>query len=176
MTEPITDPQTGHKYVTTKDGKVRTPKSTAKDVNERVAACADMLARHFHKHQIKAMLKQKYGVGGRQAETYISRARDYLLSLADEGPRELVANVLASLRTVIRQSDSGMEVIAANAEICKLFGLYKPVKIAPTTPDGSQPYALAERVAQSLTDEQLQSLFLLKQQIDKAQQIEHKPE
>ena len=46
------------------------------------------------------------------------------------------------------ETDDGRLAIAANQAIGKMLGMDEPVKIAPTSPDGEEPY-------QSLTDDEL---------------------
>jgi hypothetical protein len=151
----------------TGSGSERLPnrgKATNKQVNERVAAVAQMLVKKLHKHEIKKYLKATYGVGARQAEEYVTRARDYLIERSNR-PRELwTAEALGLLEAIIRDPNSEpSSKLQANRDLCVLLGLAAPTKIAPTTPDGESPYQPLD--VSKLTDAELEILHRAHQRI-----------
>ena len=53
--------------------------------------------------------------------------------------------------------------LQANRELCQLLGLYAPTKIAPTTPDGDEPYRPLD--VTKLTTEELEVLYRARQRL-----------
>lgn len=126
------------------EGAERTsPKQpTAEEEQEREDFAYELLSRCLHKSQIKKEFIKRYEVKPRTVERYLSRARMRLAAAAQIGRDELRAESLSFYLSVLRdQTASHRDRLLARERVDRLFGLDTPIKIAPTSPDGNQPYA-----------------------------------
>jgi len=147
-------------------GGHRTAKSDRKQMRERVLMVAQLLARRLHRHEIKKVMRGKFGVGGRQTETYISRARELLIDRTGRSRDDHFSEAFCFYEGVLR--DPGADIkdkFAAQAELNKLLGLYAPFKVAPTNIAGTAPAEIVTRAVKDLSTEELEVLSKLRQRM-----------
>ena len=104
---------------------------TRKEHDERVAVCADMLARGFRNGAIKRRVAAFYDISPRTVERYLRRARDRLVEELEEGGRdEHRARSLDQYRMLLRD-DGTTPVIRLKAQerIDKILGLEAPAEV-----------------------------------------------
>ena len=77
--------------------------------------------------------------------------------MADESPEDMIAELNARLRQIMRTAEDPKVVILAIDRITKLFGLNKPIKFAHTDPTGEKPYNVRAAM-KGATDEELRTL------------------
>ncbi len=138
-------------------------KATQKEVEERIVGVAQMLARRLQVRQIKAFLFTQFDLGGRMAEEYISRGREYLIEQSNRPSEQFVSEAVGFYEEVIRNPESSIsDRMNAQAALRQMLGLDKPFKLAGTTPDGEDSAPLiAEKAVAALTDQQLAGLHAL---------------
>jgi len=105
---------------------------TRKEHDERVAVCADMLARGFRNGAIKRRVAAFYGCSPRSVERYLRRARDRLCEELDgEGGREEHrARSLDQYRMLLRDDGTTPVVrLKAQERIDKILGLEAPAEV-----------------------------------------------
>ncbi len=128
-------------------------KANNKMVAERVHQVSQLLVRRIPKYQIKRLLKEKYGLGFRQAESYLSRAKQHLLERSQRPRDDVIGEVLGTYEDVLRNPEATVrDRLEASAAIRELFGLDAPRKIAATTPDGRESAALVNFDMRGLPD------------------------
>ncbi len=128
---------------------VPTRKATRREVTKRIYDVAQLLAQRIPKHQIKAALRTKFGIGARQCESYLAWAREYLVERSQRPKKDHVADAMALYEKIIRHPEStASEQMAAQAAIRQMLGLDQPTKIAPTTPDGESRLIPREVIAE----------------------------
>ena len=101
-------------------------KSTKVEVNHRVNACYKLLAEGQSRSQILLFCSESWGVGERQGETYLSRAREKLLQDCEMERPAWIAEALQRLRTYEqaafkeKQNQTAINSVQAQA---KLIGI-----------------------------------------------------
>ena len=91
-------------------------KSTNLEIDERVNAVYSLLLRAYSRHQIVLHASESWGVGERQAENYIARARQLMQLDAElERPQWLAAAIARLLEYERRASDSNQLGVALKA-------------------------------------------------------------
>jgi hypothetical protein len=79
-----------------------------------------------------------------QIRRYAARAEKLIASSCRASRKRLLRRHLARRRrlyaTAVQQGDTRAALACLDSE-AKLLGLFAPVKVAPTTPDGREPYA-----------------------------------
>ena len=101
-------------------------KSTKVEVNHRVNACYKLLAEGQSRSQILLFCSENWGVGERQGETYLSRAREKLLEDCEMERPAWIAEALQRLRTYEqaafkeKQNQTAINSVQAQA---KLIGI-----------------------------------------------------
>jgi hypothetical protein len=144
----------------------RSPMATQIEVHERIRLVADMLVRRIHKHQIKRALEDKYGLGARQAEVYISRAREYLVERTNRPKDEHIAEAFAFYESIIRDPEAvTADRMRAQDALRQLLGLDAPVKVANTTADGDTVQNNINVLVQQLSVEELTVLSRVRQRL-----------
>jgi hypothetical protein len=125
--------------------QVRNPKATQKEVEERIDATIDMLARCWHKSQIKTglreLVRRQTGVDkdlcGRECERYISRAKDKILAKAAAPRDDMIAESRAVYEAIIRDPKVAASVkVRARERMDLLQGLDAPKRQEITGADG----------------------------------------
>lgn len=104
---------------------------TRKEHDERVAVCADMLARGFRNGAIKRRVAAFYSCSPRSVERYLRRARDRLVEELNEGDRETHrARSLDQYRMLLRDDSSSAVVrLKAQERIDRILGLEAPAEV-----------------------------------------------
>jgi hypothetical protein len=112
-------------------GQVGNPGKTSRlEILQRVEFTEFCLQRGFKKWQIKAQLRSRYGLSGRSAERYIARAQERLIKATAKTREEHRRDAYRFYLSVIQGHDSTLwEKMRAQHLICKLFGLYAPVRV-----------------------------------------------
>lgn len=102
-----------------------------KEHDERVAVCADMLARGFRNGAIKRRVAAFYSCSPRSVERYLRRARDRLVEELNEGDRETHrARALDQYRMLLRDDNSSAVVrLKAQERIDRILGLEAPAEV-----------------------------------------------
>ena len=102
-----------------------------KEHDERVAVCADMLARGFRNGAIKRRVAAFYSCSPRSVERYLRRARDRLVEELNEGDRETHrARSLDQYRMLLRDDNSSAVVrLKAQERIDRILGLEAPAEV-----------------------------------------------
>jgi hypothetical protein len=152
----------------------RPPGVTRKIREDRVIQVAKLLVNRVPKHQIKKALRVKYGLGARSTEAYIARAREYLIEQSGRSREEWVAEMLGVYEQALADpaADADQKFGAAD-RICRLLGLDKPIKIAPTNPEGDGPAEVVYTFdLESLTDDELR---VLRKMRSKVMDVQAKP-
>jgi hypothetical protein len=145
-------------------------KATRKEAHQRVYEVAQLLAQRIPKHQIKRLLRNKFGIGGRQSETYLARAREYLLERSQRDRADHISDATGLYERIIRDPESTKrEQMDAQAAIRQMLGLDQPTKIAPTTPDGKSSY-IPNEVIKQLSMEELECLSRIRARLIAFQQ------
>lgn len=91
-------------------------KSTNLEIDERVNAVYSLLLRAYSRHQIVLHASENWGVGERQAENYISRARQLMQLDAElERPQWLAAAIARLQEYERRASDTNQISVALKA-------------------------------------------------------------
>ena len=103
---------------------------TRKEHDERVAICADMLARGFRNGAIKRRVAAFFDCSPRSVERYLRRARDRLVEELNEGDREEHrARALDQYRMLLRDDGTTPVVrLKAQERIDKILGLEAPAE------------------------------------------------
>ena len=96
---------------------------------ERVRLAAEMLSKGYYKHQIKKAFREKFDIGHKQTQIYITRARKMLVELAGEDREELLGRSLSLYRSFVKDEtqDARMRLLAQQ-RIDKLLGLEQPIQ------------------------------------------------
>jgi hypothetical protein len=98
-----------------------------KEIEERIEVVANMLALDVRKSSIKKFCLEKFGVGYRSAEVYISRARELLVKWSKQSSEEHYIEALAWWRGVIQnQSTDWPAKMRARENLDRLFGIKPP--------------------------------------------------
>jgi hypothetical protein len=109
-----------------------------------------LLAHGIPKGEIKRYLRQHCGIGYRQAERVLSRARGRLREATGQSREDHVADSYAVYRNIVSSaSASDRDKIRAQNAIDKLLGLRKPVKVAVTDPSGEHEAAAMQALRQA---------------------------
>ena len=98
------------------------------ELDARVDATEQLLARGVKKSDIKRAIKAKYGVSARTVENYISRARTKLLARISLDQGEQRAASLAFYQSILASSATVNEKIKAQRAIDNLLGLNRPIE------------------------------------------------
>lgn len=131
-------------------------KATKGEMRFRVERVAQMIAAGNTKGEVKRFLKQQYGLGFRTAERYMRLARESLVEAISIPKEDLVAQSYGFYMGVVSSTDAELkEKLSARAAADKLLGLPAPIKVAPTTPDGKQPW---KEAVSGLTDDELRAI------------------
>jgi hypothetical protein len=110
--------------------------------------------------QYAAAPEQAWGVAERQLWNYIAAADQLVKERFDARAEHLLNRHLLQRRTLYAHAMGAGDwrtALAVLQDEAKLEGLYPPTKVAPTTPDGTQPYAGALSDAERLAA--LQALY-----------------
>lgn len=137
---------------------------TPKMREDRVIQVAKLLVNRVPKHQIKKALRAKYGLGARSTENNIARAREYLIEQSGRSKEEWVAEILGVYEQALADpaGDYNQKFAAAD-RIRQLLGLDKPIKIAPTSPEGDGPAEVIHTFdLEALTNDELRVLRKLR--------------
>jgi hypothetical protein len=145
----------------------RSPKSTNEEIEKRVRVVADMIAvKHLPDGLIRKALFDQFGIGWRQADRYMSRARKYILERTGRDKDEHVAQAYTFYESIMRDPEASRgEKMAAQRDIRQLLGLDAPLKVASTTPDGDAVTRNINLVVEKLPDEDLQVLRRIRRQV-----------
>jgi hypothetical protein len=132
------------------------PRATKAEVEERVDFMAFLLARRLPFSAIKRQFRKKFGEGlaARTIASYVARAREAIIAETGKPKAQYAMESLAFWESIVSGPDATLrERMDAQREIDSLLGLHAPMKIAPTEPDGVNPYA-------HLSDEELRQRIL----------------
>jgi hypothetical protein len=112
-------------------------RATVAEVHKRVIGVAKLLVKRLHDYQIRQFLTEKYDLSSRMANTYISRAREYLIEQSGRSREEFVSEAVGFYEGVLRDPEAILrDKFMAQAALRELLGLDMPFKIAPSLPDG----------------------------------------
>jgi len=111
----------------------RKKKDTAKrvEMRDRVAYAANLLARYAKKHEAFKLLMHRYGISARTCERILARARDDLARRHGQTKDGHHQDAYSFYSSILRDPASTLEQrMSAQQEICRLFGLYAPQRLA----------------------------------------------
>lgn len=129
-------------YTQNPNGKV-----TEAERDRRVQEVIDLMGAGRKPHEIKEIIFNKYGIGYRQCERYVSRARQELLDVQGKTKQELRGEMIAFHERIIRDPKSTAKERQTSArEICELLGLYAP-RTLEHIGEGGGPMQFAIRVS-----------------------------
>lgn len=135
-------------------------RATKAEMAERTAYCERMLIEGYRKGEIKRFFKRQWGLSASQIEKYIRRARDNLVQALDCSREELIADAYGYYMQILHDKNADANVrLKARQSADRLLGLRAPIKIAPTTPDGDEPYRM---VVEQLDTEDLENLMRIR--------------
>ncbi len=134
------------------------PKSSQAETQHRVAEVLRLVLAGAEFPEVRQFAKQQgWKVSDRQLRRYMEAAYRQLAQLSDQDADQLKGRHLMQRRALYARALKGGDLRTALVILqdeAKLEGLYPPTKIAPTTPDGTQPYspiALSERLPRLIT-------------------------
>ncbi len=134
-----------------------------KELRERHKTIAVALAKGKKKGELKNTYGVEWDINPRTMEDYIARAREILhewwnFQIGADSRIDLVAQVAGTYAEVMHDGrQTAKDRVQAAEKMSKLFGLDAPFRVAPTTPEGDEPYKLAMA---DMTEEEL--LVILK--------------
>lgn len=116
----------------------KSKKPTREEHAERIDTCRLLLTARQPKHAIKRAMTERYGIGARTCERYLSRARAILLKELDGTPDGHKADAYLFYSSIISdKNESSRDRIKAQERIDKLLGLEGPIKFAQTDTQGN---------------------------------------
>ena len=126
---------------------------TDQEYEDRLNFTRGLVAEGHHKHVIKQSLKKAYGVCASTCETYISRARELILSETGRPKPEHIAEAYVFLTGVKATSAFPIgERVKAQLGINKLLGLNAPDRLAMTDPTGEKEAAVTIVLPENFRD------------------------
>ena len=118
-------------------------KSTNYEIIQRVKLVIDFLLDGLSRYEILEYTRENWKLSRAQTDIYISRANTRIGRMANKAEQHSFDSIRVRLERQYRRSiqtkDSRL-TLAVLDKMCKLYGLDKPIKIAPTTPDGENEY------------------------------------
>lgn len=103
----------------------------------RIELAAEMLAKGYSKASIKKTFRERWKLSARTIERYLQRARDMMLSESNLSIDELTAESVLFWKSRMRDPKlPPREQSKARENLDKIFGLYKPQKLAITNSAG----------------------------------------
>lgn len=137
----------------------RSRKGNARDIEDRIEAVAELIAKRARMSDIKAFCRENFGLGYRQAAEYVSRAREKLRSDAEKPREDLLAEATAFLEGAIRDPAAGHRAkIAAQRELLLLHGVYRQQR-AKTTHVDNEADSVDEDFYKTIPMEQLRVMY-----------------
>ena len=144
-------------------------KATQAEVGIRIATVAKLIARRLSTNRVRGFIIAEFNLSRRMANTYIARARQYLIAQSKKSCDSFVSEAVGFYEEILRDPNSKLaDRMEAQAALRQMLGLDQPMKIAPTTPDGESPYVPAVFLT-NLPIEQLAALRALHLRISAAQ-------
>lgn len=120
-------------------------KPTRAEYRERVDICRQLLCAHQTDGAIKKAVAVRYDISTRSVERYLRRARDILLDEINKTPDEMRSMSYETYRKIISDPNAHQHnIIAAQKQMDKLFGLNGPIKVAQTDTEGNDLNSLSE--------------------------------
>ncbi len=113
------------------------------ELSRRVYETEKLLERGHCRQEILQYGSKKWGVCDRTIDDYIKLATISIAEKTEEDSQYQIGIAIRRYSGIYAKAfKDGTLQIALNAQkaLCELLGLNKPAKIAPTTPDGSEPY------------------------------------
>lgn len=116
----------------------KNPGKTSEDqLEERVAATKDLLAKGMYKGQIKKAISEQYGVSRATVENYLSRARKILIEELKQTTDVHKSDALGFYKSVLADPTATTgNKIQAQKRIDFILGLHAPTRLAITDADG----------------------------------------
>jgi hypothetical protein len=131
-------------------------KASREESRQRVRYTMVMLAEGRKKSEIKSFFRKNYGVGFRQVERYLRKAKDCMVQETGIPKNELIAQSYAFYMSVIQDPNATFkDKLKARERADVLLGLEAPYKIANTTADGKDRVKAA---MDDMSDEELRTL------------------
>lgn len=143
MSKSKTKPPVAEKSTPTPAGVIRRGqrrpyrKSTNEEMEQRISEVADFIASKpfIHNGEIKAWIKDTYGIDWWQANLYIKRARLLIAKRSKITKAEAKDLVVNFLFNTMRDGTKG-EALKASEQVAKVFGLEAPKNLRLGDPDG----------------------------------------
>jgi hypothetical protein len=108
-------------------GSGRRSGSTTQEIEQRIELTANLLGRGLPKGVVKRQLKEKFGLSFRQAERYITRARQELVKRTGRPKEEHFVDSSAFWTSVIESPTSSLrDKMHARSQLDYLYALARP--------------------------------------------------
>jgi hypothetical protein len=148
-------------------------RATADEIRLRVGACRRMIEEGKTKSFIYQAFHAKLGLSSSTVKNYIELARRQIREDICRSEEELVGFAHYTLTKIMADAEAkNSDRIRATMAFMRLHGLEKPIKIAPTNPEGDKPYlADARSAVEHLTVEQLQALASAKSVLESTARV-----
>ena len=142
MTIPAARPSTssGHRHAERK----QRARATEIAFLARVDEVQTFILSGMENHKIVQIISEKHGIGERQTRNYIRKVRARLEEFSEKMRPGMFAEHIAVRRNLRLKALSeknyqlALQIVQDEA---RLWGLYAPTKIAPTTPDGNNEWS-----------------------------------
>ena len=118
-------------------------KSTNYEIIQRVKEVIGFLLDGLNRYEILEYTRENWELSRAQTDIYISRANTRIGRMAEQAEDKAFDRIRNRLERQYQssiQDGDGRLTLAILDKMCKLYGLDKPIKIAPTTPDGENEY------------------------------------
>lgn len=109
------------------------------EINLRIAAIALLVRKGLTNFQIHDLACPKYDISWQQCDVYIRKSKEYLKERAGISVEQAKNKGLDMLLDRMEKGNDGIK-LAAERRVSEIMGYNAPTKIAPTTPDGTEPY------------------------------------
>jgi len=102
--------------------------TTVREQFERVTAARNMLLHGYFPHQIKQGLRKRFGMSKRAADSYLQKARAWIVYDTRMTKEDLRADAISVYKGIVQNPDAkDSDRIKAQERIDKLLGLEVPV-------------------------------------------------
>lgn len=143
-------------------------KPTADEIRLRVAAARRMLEEGKSKTLIRQSFHAKWGLSSQTTDNYLACARRQIREDICRSEDDLVAFAHYTLSKIMADPEEKSSArIQATRAFMRLHGLEKPIKIAPTNPEGDKPYlGDAREIVSQMSVEQIAALASARKVVD----------
>lgn len=129
------------------------PRATNQEVQDRLQLVYELLAKAHTKGMIKKVMMEKFGLGPRGTEEYISRARGIMIKDAQQDRQILVGESAAFFKDMMRKPNArDADKLRAAEALNQLFGLNAPARQEVSGPNGGPIQIVKPRVMLYLPD------------------------